>query len=121
MRRHIVRSRIILTLSSILFLAGCASTRQIDVATTPTELRIYQPARPAPVKLNNVKFRVVTKENLDQFIAEQAKKQGNSNPVFVVISTKDYETLSLNLAELKRYIDQQREIIVYYEGATASK
>jgi predicted metal-dependent peptidase len=58
---------------------------------------------------------------LDQFIAEEAKKQGNSNPVFVVMSTKDYEALSLNLAELKRYIDQQKQIIVYYEGATAPK
>lgn len=116
-----ITSKVILAAVLLTVLAGCASTRKIDVVSTPTEYQIYQPARPAPVSLNNVKFRVVTKENLDQFIAEQSKKQGNSNPVFVVISTKDYEALSLNLAELKRYIDQQKEIIVYYEGATRSK
>ena len=27
----------------------------------------------------------------------------------------DYENMSLNLAELKRYIDQQKTIIIYYE------
>jgi len=30
---------------------------------------------------------------------------------------KDYENLALNISELKRYINQQGEIIVYYEKA----
>lgn len=116
-----ITSKALIALASVVFLAGCASTKQIDVVTSPTELQIYQPAAPAPVKLNRIKFRVITKENLDQFIAEEAKKQGNNNPVFVVMSTKDYEALSLNLAELKRYIDQQKQIIVYYQSATSPK
>lgn len=116
-----VTSKVIIAAVSATVLAGCASTRKIDVVTTPTEYQVFQPARPAPIRMNNIKFRVVNKENLDQFIAEQSKKQGNDNPVFVVMSTKDYEALSLNLAELKRYIDQQKQIIVYYEGATAPK
>ena len=29
----------------------------------------------------------------------------------------DYETLSLNMAEIKRYIEQQKQIIIYYEEA----
>ena len=36
---------------------------------------------------------------------------------FVVISMQDYENLALNIAELRRYINQQIEIIVYYEEA----
>jgi hypothetical protein len=28
---------------------------------------------------------------------------------------QDYENLALNIADLKRYINQQKEIIVYYE------
>jgi hypothetical protein len=34
-----------------------------------------------------------------------------------VLSVRDYETLALNMAELKRYIQQQGEIIIYYEKA----
>jgi hypothetical protein len=30
---------------------------------------------------------------------------------------KDYENLALNIADIKRYINQQTEIIVYYEEA----
>tara|TARA_Y100000361_G_C11022042_1_gene270091 strand:+ start:443 stop:556 length:114 start_codon:yes stop_codon:yes gene_type:complete len=30
---------------------------------------------------------------------------------------KDYENLALNVAEIKRYLNQQREIILYYEKA----
>ena len=32
-------------------------------------------------------------------------------------SMKDYENLALNIAEIKRYLEQQSEIIVYYEKA----
>jgi len=111
----------VILLASAGFLAGCATTKQVEVVTTPTKYQIYQPAPPAAVKLNKIKFRVVTKETLDAFVAEESKKQGNPNPVFVVMSTKDYQAISLNLAELKRYIDQQKQIIVYYEKATDSK
>lgn len=114
-------AKMVTLIASAAILAGCASTKKLDITTTPTQYQIYQPAPPAPVKMSKIKFRVVTKENLDQFIAEEAKKQGNSNPVFVVMSTKDYQAMSLNLAELKRYIDQQKQIIVYYQSATAPK
>jgi hypothetical protein len=30
---------------------------------------------------------------------------------------RDYENLALNVAELRRYINQQTNIIVYYEDA----
>jgi len=31
------------------------------------------------------------------------------------LSVPDYENLSLNIGELKRYIEQQKTIIIYYE------
>ena len=37
------------------------------------------------------------------------------------ISVKDYENLALNFAELRRYIEQQKQIIVYYEQAVTPK
>ena len=36
---------------------------------------------------------------------------------YVVLSMKDYENLAINIADLRRYIEQQTEIIVYYENA----
>ena len=36
---------------------------------------------------------------------------------FVALSMRDYENLALNIADLKRFLEQQNEIIVYYEKA----
>ena len=30
---------------------------------------------------------------------------------------RDYENLALNVAEMRRYINQQTEVIIYYEEA----
>ena len=45
----------------------------------------------------------------------------NGDLVGYVLSVRDYETLALNMAEIKRYIQQQKEIIIYYEKAIAPK
>lgn len=58
---------------------------------------------------------VVTKDNYDEFVAEFEKKNGSL--VYIAFSVKDYENLSINIAELRRYINQQKEVIVYYETA----
>lgn len=103
-----------------LSLAGCASN-PIQIETAPVELEIAQPSLPRKPALRNLKWHVVTKDNVDEFIEEQVKLQGNPNPVAVALSMKDYETLSLNIAELKRYIQQQSDVIVYYQKITAKK
>ena len=45
--------------------------------------------------------------------------QKNGADAYIALSVKDYENLSLNFSELRRYIEQQKQIIVYYEGAVA--
>ena len=78
----------------------------------------YKPNIPivnAPDSLNirsDVKWDVVVKDNIDEYLGEIT--QGGQY-VFYAISVRDYEKMSLNLAELKRYIEQQKEIITYYE------
>ena len=48
--------------------------------------------------------------------------QKHPRPVsFYALSVRDYETLSLNMSEIKRFLDQQKQIIVYYEDAVAPK
>tara|TARA_R110002167_G_scaffold101486_1_gene264249 strand:+ start:613 stop:741 length:129 start_codon:yes stop_codon:yes gene_type:complete len=34
---------------------------------------------------------------------------------------RDYENLALNIGDLKRYINQQKDIIVYYEKAVTEE
>tara|TARA_Y100000310_G_scaffold292077_1_gene320533 strand:- start:1055 stop:1255 length:201 start_codon:yes stop_codon:yes gene_type:complete len=57
--------------------------------------------------------------NYKEFVAAYAKKNGADS--YIALSVKDYENLALNFAELRRYIEQQKQIIVYYENAVAPK
>ena len=67
------------------------------------------------MQLNDVKIYVVNEDNYEEFIEEFRAKNGEI--VYIAISVKDYENLSLNIAELRRYIEQQKQVIVYYEEA----
>jgi hypothetical protein len=82
-----------------------------------TEIPII--ARPKQVQLNDVKIYVVSKVNYAEFVKSYAKKNGADS--YIALSVKDYENLALNFAELRRYIEQQKQIIVYYETAVIPK
>ena len=72
-------------------------------------------ARPKPLQLNDTRVFVVTKDNFEEFKKEFTAIYGDL--AFVALSMKDYENLALNIAEIRRYLDQQEEIIIYYEKA----
>ena len=69
--------------------------------------------------MGDVHFYVVTEDTFDVFKERFVKEQGDF--LFYAISVRDYETIALNMAELKRYIEQQQLIIIYYEKAVAPK
>ena len=72
-------------------------------------------ARPKPVQLIDTKIYVVTEENLESFLTEFKETHGEL--AFVSLSMQDYGNLAINISELRRYILQQGEVIVYYEDA----
>ena len=107
-------------LLATLLLSGCASfwkpEKEIVVQPKIVERNIPTVPHPKQVRLNDVKIYVVSPEvNYDEFMEEFTKKNGADS--YIAISVKDYENLSKNFAELRRYIDQQKRIILYYEEA----
>ena len=111
-----VSSLLLLTL----VLSSCSSwpqLKQIEVKTVEVERRIPIQNRPQPIRMNTtMKWWVVTEENFKEF-KEKFQKENGAPLVAYVLSVRDYETLALNMAEIKRYIEQQKEIIIYYEEA----
>ena len=83
------------------------------------ERKIPIQKRPRPDKMNDVYFYVVTEDTFESF-KERFKKE-NGDLLFYALSVRDYETIALNMAELKRFIDQQQQVIVYYEKAVTPK
>ena len=54
---------------------------------------------------------------LDRFM-DDMKKMNNGDVVFVAFSVSDYELLAYNMQELRRYIREVQEVVVYYRNVT---
>ena len=112
-----------LTVSSLLLLtlllSSCGYLRkpekEIVVKTIEVQKIVPIQPQPKPVDMIDVKFYVVTEENYEEFKEKFMKT--NNDYVFYAVSVHDYENLAFNMAELYRYIRQQKEIMIYYEKA----
>ena len=106
----------------LLLLGGCASTpvTEVLIKTKPIEIEIAQPERPKEIKLERPEWFVVNSSNLQEFL-EKVRKIQSDEPVFFAFTPQDYEKMSYNQQEIRRYVLQQNEIIVYYEKMTAPK
>ena len=115
----IVSSLLLLTL----LLSSCGYLRkpekEIVVKTVEVQKIVPIQPQPKPVDMIDVKFYVVTEENYEEFKEKFMKT--NNDYVFYAVSVHDYENLAFNMAELYRYIRQQKEIMIYYEKAVKVK
>jgi len=91
----------------------------VTIKTVEVERQIPVQNRPRPVSLNDIHFYVVTEDTFEEF--RQRFVAENGDFLFYAISVRDYATLALNMAELKRFVEQQKQIIIYYEKAVAPK
>jgi len=114
-----------LILSALLLSSGCSyfkfknPLKTIEIKTVEVERVIPTQNRPRPMSMNDIHFYVVTEQNFEEFKERFVKENGDF--LFYALSVRDYETLALNMAEIKRYILQQKEIIIYYEKAVTPK
>ena len=106
--------KLILASSLLLLTSGCASVEpQVVLKTDYVVKDIPVQPHPKPLNLHRVKWYAVTPENMEEFLARFEEEAGIN--VFFAVSVPDYENMSLNIAELRRYMNQQKALIVYYE------
>lgn len=110
--------KILPALIALLALASCTTSKNIQVTSKPLDLIVVKQAPPRDVNLADPHWIVVTPDNFEA-VKEKYSKGGK----FVVygVTPTDYKKILKNQAELKRYIDQQKAIIVFYEKATNAK
>lgn len=102
----------------VLLSSGCSTFNTEPRIQTVTEYvgpNIMIQPRPKPVQMAGVNFKVVTEENLNEFIEQFRKDYGEV--VFIAMPVRDYERLAINLQDLRRFVNQQTQILVYYETA----
>ena len=120
----------IIIIAALLLLQSCSLLKPavpeplplppVKVITETVPLEIYQPPLPPEIQLDDVQWFVVTKENLEDKIAEVENYTGTDFVVFGM-TPQSYENMAYNLQEIRRYIRQQTEIIKYYREATKPK
>ena len=106
----------------LLLLSSCSTwdkLTRIEVQTIEVKRQIPIQNWPARLNLHNIKWYVVTDQNFEEFKEKYIKQNGEF--LFFAISVRDYETLALNMSDIKRYVEQQKQIIIYYEKALKSK
>ena len=121
--------------------------KEVEIITKPVQIDIVQPVLPRPIDLKEPKWYVVSdsviienclkdpetkKSNcklgredlypegytyLDKFI-DDIKKNHGGDIVFFAMTVDDYELMAFNTQEIKRYINQLGEVIVYYRNVT---
>jgi hypothetical protein len=74
---------------------------------------------PREIDLREPMWIVVTPENLDEQLAKIEKQEGEL--VFLAMTIPDYEVMAYNMQELKRYINELKEVVVYYRTVTTTK
>ena len=90
--------------------------KQVEVITKPLERVIAQPVMPREIDLKEPYWYVVSDKNIDEFLARVEKEHGQV--VFFAMSVPDYELMAYNMQELRRYIRELKEVVVYYEKVT---
>lgn len=106
---------------TLLLLSNCTTFQKpeekVVIQTEYIQQDIQIQEQPKPVKMPDVEWYVVNENNLNEFL-ERIKADGGT-VAFMAITPKGYENLSIGVGELRRYILQQKEIIVYYEKAVS--
>ncbi len=93
-------------------------TKKVEVITKPIERKIVQPILPREIDLKEPYWYVVSEKNIDEFLERVEKENGQL--VFLAMSVPDYELMAYNMQELKRYINELKEVVVYYRKVTTS-
>ena len=90
--------------------------KEVEITTKAIERTIIQPVMPREIDLKEPYWYVVSDKNIDEFLARIEKDQGQV--VFFAMTVPDYELMAYNVQELKRYINELKEVVVYYRKVT---
>jgi len=121
-----------LLISTILIISGCSSLGgfnlfskkeeppkpiPVEIKTVEVQIPITHPVMPRAIQLRDPQWYVVSDQNVDTFM-EDIKKRHEGQLVFIAMSVGDYELMAYNMQELKRYINQLKEVVIYYRTVT---
>ena len=113
----------LLTLATAILLNGCAllpsfesdvpKVRPVEVVTIEKPAPMYHPPLPSEIVSVPVEWKVLTPATMEEYLKDLREGAAPSTAWYAV-TTKGYENLSTNMAEIKRYLRQALSVIEYY-------
>ena len=112
-----MRKSVIYLAPLVILLSSCSWKPETEVVTVD---RIVKPTiavvpRPRPVEFDELKVKVITEANVQEVIEEMKTNQGQF--LVYALDPVTFKNLAVGIEEIKRYIQQQKDIIIYYEKA----
>jgi len=74
---------------------------------------------PREIDLKQPQWIAVTPENKDEQLARIEQQEGEL--VFLAMTIPDYEVMAYNMQEIKRYITELKDVVVYYRKVTTEQ
>ena len=114
-------------LTALLIVNACSRSSEKEIVTVPTVVetpkielpQIRVVSRPSPIMMKNSDIIVVTENNLEEVINKVKNTQGEF--VLYAMTAQSFESLALNFEQIKKFIETQNQIILYYEKAVTKE
>ena len=111
-----VKMKGILISMCILLLTNCSlipTAQPVKVVTVAEPVPMYHPPLPLEVQLVDIEWEILTPKLMNEYLSEL---ESGSAPAraYYTLSSKDYENLSMNMAEIKRYLKDTLHVIEFY-------
>ena len=104
-----------------ILLSSCSWKPEKEIVTVETIVKptITLAQKPRPVEFDELKVKVITEANVQEVIQEMKTNQGQF--LVYALDPVTFKNLAIGIEEIKRYIEQQNDIIVYYEKAVTEE
>ena len=105
----------------VILLSSCSWTPEKEIVTVETIIKptIAIAQKPRPVEFGELKVKVITEANVQEVIQEMKESQGQF--LVYALDPVTFKNLAIGIEEIKRYIEQQNDIIIYYEKAVTDE
>ena len=115
-----ISKKLAIQLTILMMVCSCSliPTKQIEVTAKPLDRKIVQPVMPREIDLKEVRWLTITPENYEEQFALIEDQEGEL--VFLAMTVPDYETMAYNMQEIKRYITELKDVVVYYRKVTTT-
>ena len=102
----------------VIALTSCSAlplmqSKPVEVVTIAEPMPMYHPPLPMEVQLVDIDWEILTPEIMQEYL-NQIDNGAAPETAYYSLTSKDYENLSMNMAEVKRYIRDTLSIIEFY-------